>query len=93
MARILRRTRSVLRAFDPNKEFWHDAEIIVEEEAITLETHWRNPELAGIWLVRYRVSSECFLQLRIQNLIEREKVSERIIYRLSAEGKKRLGQS
>lgn len=89
----LRRTRAVLRQFDPNQHFFHSARIVVGA-GIVLETYWRNPELHGVWLFTYEVTPQCFAQLEIQELIVLETYEPvGAIYRLSAKGYQRLRES
>jgi len=94
MALVVRRARAALRLFDPDQNFFHDARIVIEEdgEAI-LETHWKNPELAGVWLLRYKVLRKCLDQLKMQSLIERDlkAAPKEEAYKLSKKGMERLG--
>jgi hypothetical protein len=88
----LRRTREVIRKFDPNQRFWHSASVIVHDDGSgTLITYWRNPELAGIWEYRYHILPKCLRELFAQALIEHDESDDPRSFMLSAQGLKRLG--
>lgn len=93
MAKVLKRTKAVIRKFDPEQDFWHDARIVVNDH-IVLETYWRNPELAGIWLWTLEISPRCFAELIQQDLIDisnEESTADQHVFRLTKKGKARLG--
>lgn len=88
------RTKAALRKFDPSQEYWHNAKILIDSAgAATIVTYWRNPELAGIWELRYQVSAECSYQLMLQKLVEQDGSKDQNSYTLSIEGWQRLGKS
>ncbi len=92
MGLMARRPRAVLRKFDPRHEYWYGAELIAEYSGgATLVTYWRNPELAGIWELRYEVTPACFRELQQQELIEQDQSKDPRTYTLSHKGKERLG--
>lgn len=90
----VKRVRDAIQKFNPNQPFWHDARIVEEKSGkTTLETYWVNPELAGVWELRYRVTPKCMIRLLRIKLIEFDKPIDEDAksYRLSKKGRKRLG--
>ena len=92
MAIRLGRTRAVVRHFDPHQMYWIDARIVVDNYGITLETFWRNPELAGVWLWTCPMTDKILGKLITQDLIvlDPESTPLQDVFRLSAKGKARL---
>lgn len=90
----VRRVREAIHKFRPSQPFFHDAKIVEERGGrATLVTYWKNPELAGIWELRYRIIPKCMIRLQYLKLIEHDGPSERGTqqYKLSKRGRKRLG--
>lgn len=84
--RILRRSRAVLRQLRHDQNFFHDGYILqIGEEKPTVETFWRNPELAGIWECRYLVARDVVRHMLYKGLIVRDEKStvEKQIWRPS----------
>ena len=82
---IVRRTRAALCAMRPDQNFFHDARITLSRGCgPVLETYWRNPELAGVWEIRYRLTGECFDALYTGRFIrlDGESQPEKLIFRL-----------
>lgn len=81
---IVRRTRAALRAMRPDQDFFHDAYVVLNRGCEpVLETYWRNPELAGIWEIRYRLTYKCFDALYSGHFIrlDGESRPEKLIFR------------
>jgi len=94
MSYELRKAREVLRKFDPRRDAWHDAYLVLEtDDTIRVETLWQSREVHGTWVYTYPVSPQCFGSLLSQKLIEptEESTKTMLVYRLSGAGKKRLG--
>lgn len=88
---VIGRKLSAMRKFDPSQPYWHDAKIVVRESGeVTLITYWRNPEIAGIWEIHYKVLRKCFVQLLRHELIEPDASKDANTYTLSEKGRKRL---
>ncbi|MEN9412932.1 MAG: hypothetical protein RLZZ342_19 [Candidatus Parcubacteria bacterium] len=91
--KLLRRTRSVLRKFNENQAYWHDAKIFQHRDGgALLITYWKNPELDGIWELHYKIIAKCMGELKkYPSLIQLEQGGDGKTYVLSPEGKRRLG--
>jgi hypothetical protein len=94
MSFTIRRSRAVIRKFDPTPEYWYDTKLITNEkgEAVVV-TYWRNPELAGIWELRYKVIRKCLCELFQQQLIEHDGSKDPNSYTLSDKGCERLSKN
>lgn len=86
---FIRRPRSALRAMDERQHYFHDARIVLHrDESLTLETFWRNPEIAGVWIFRHAVHRDCFWTLHNRGTIAQAEKTEtgEQCYRLTRPG-------
>lgn len=89
----LRRTRAVLRAYDPRQEHWHSAHILIQGKVITLETFWAVPSQAELTKTSLSIEPKCFAELLNQKLVEHDRTAENddLYYRFTAHAMQRLG--
>lgn len=67
---FIRRTRSALRAMSSEQRYFEDARIVDQgNDTFSIETFWRNPEIAGTWLFRHTLHRDCFYAMYNRALI------------------------
>lgn len=82
---IIRRTRALLRACNPEQRYFYGARIDTDErDRLILTTYWRNPELAGIWEFKYHVQRKCLSRGLLLKTLEFDSLEK--CYRITQKG-------
>jgi hypothetical protein len=81
MMPVIQSKDKAIQRFQPDHEFWIDALLNNTGSRPVIEVHYKNPELAGVWMLRYPLGRLCFKLLRESGRLVADPASGEHMYR------------